>query len=99
MLTHASALRNIFHSGVVPVSSPFAQWANLGIGPRSMRERVYFVVFSSCTPEQKEGMAAMMASMGLGSIEEARAVIERNEPLPVRESHFDGVSFPLRYII
>lgn len=98
MLTQESPLRRVFPTGLVPISSPVARTALLGEKPVGA-ERIFFIVLTACTLGQKEAMAAMMHEMGQGSIEEARKVVWTDDTLPVRETNFNGVSFPLRYVI
>lgn len=99
MLTKDSPLREIFSSGMIPLSSPAGYLVELGEPPQTELSQVYFLAVPACTPAQLEAMAQRMAAAGQGTIEEARAgLADPKQKLPVRAFHFDGVSFPLRYM-
>lgn len=94
-----SPLRHIFGERPVPLSSPAAVRAYLGLGKEAQAELVYFVTLEACSVEEKEGIALLMHQMGQGSIEEARKVVWTEREIPVRASNFNGVGFPLRYLV
>lgn len=94
-----SPLREIFHDGRVPLTSPLASRARLGPPGREVEHSVYFIAVKACTAEQREGMARLMHRMGQGTLAEAREEVATGEPIPVRDRNFHGVSFPLRYVV
>lgn len=95
LLADSSPLKDIFTNGCVPLTSPTPVDANLD----GQISRVYLLLTRACTPLQKEGIAQLMSRMGQGTIEEARAAVATNDPIPIKEINITSASIPLRYLI
>lgn len=98
-LAKDSPMRAAFPDGVIPLSRPDTVLAQLGEGNERHTADVYLLALASCTAEQRDAMACLMASMGQGSVEEARAFLESSPEVPVRKHNVSSVWFSLRNFI
>lgn len=80
-LTQESPLRAVFPDGIIPLARDGAEAVALGEG---WTEQCFFLSLTDCTPEQRAAIAAMTATMGGVSQEDALAKLNASAELPVR---------------